>query len=357
MMKTMKKKSTAALIVLLAASLSCNLLTSSLSQLTSPTEANPLLTAMAASTTEAAPSTSTVNVRPSMTPVPATQEFIVLPTSPSTSYPPGGGTELAGHASKIDRDIVYCTTDNIDLQLDLYYPKSFSGPTPAVIFVHGGAWSSGDKTPGSLVNAFSYLLDAGFIVGSVNYRLAPEYQFPAMIEDVKCAIRFLRANAATYSINPDKIGAWGASAGGHLVSLLGVTDPSAGFDVGQYLDQSSRVQTVVDMFGPEDLTTRFPKVDVNLLANVFGSFSLAQGSPVTYITPDDPPFLILQGDADTVVPLNQSQEFYDKLTAAGVPAQLVIVHNGPHGLGAPNESPSLSELISMIVQFFEATLK
>ena len=352
----MKKKFTAPLIVLLAASLSCNLLTSSLSQLTSPTQAHPSAspaTVMPASATEAARSTSTVGVYPSMTPVPATQEFTVLPTSPST----GGGTELASHTSKIERDIVYCTTDNVNLQLDLYFPKSFNGPTPAVIYVHGGAWTSGDKNPGSLANGFSYLLDAGFIVGSVDYRLAPEYHFPAMIEDVKCAIRFLRANAATYSINPDKIGAWGASAGGHLVSLLGVTDPSAGFDVGQYLDQSSRVQTVVDMFGPEDLTTRFPKVDVNLLANVFGSFSLAQGSPVTYITPDDPPFLILQGDADTVVPLNQSQEFYDKLTAAGVPAQLVIVHNGPHGLGAPNESPSLSELISMIVQLFEATLK
>ncbi len=355
----MKKKFTAPLIILWAASLSCSLLTSSLPQLTSPTEVSPSaspihiyppVTALPASTTETV-------VYPSRTPVPATQEFTVLPTSPSIPYPPGGGTKLAGHTSKIERNIVYCTTDNVNLQLDLYFPKSFRGPMPAVIYVHGGGWITGDKSIGEGETEYSALLDAGFIIGSVNYRLAPEYQFPAMIEDVKCAIRFLRANAATYSINPGKIGALGASAGGHLVSLLGVTDPSAGFDVGQDLDQSSRVQAVVDMFGPEDLTTNFPKVDMNLLATVFGSFSLALGSPVTYITPDDPPFLILQGDADKVVPLSQSQEFYNKLTAAGIPAQLVIVHNGSHGLGAPNESPSLSELISMIVQFFEATLK
>jgi acetyl esterase/lipase len=339
----MKKKFTLLLIALLALSLSCSFLTGSLTQPASPTEG--------------APSISTVYAYPSVTPLPTPQGYTVPSASQPTLHPPGGGTGLAKHTSKIDKDITYCTMDNVDLKLDLYFPKSLNGPTPIAVFVHGGGWSSGDKSAGAGALDFSALLDAGFIVGSVDYRLAPQYQFPAMIEDVKCAIRFLRANAGNYNINPDKIGVWGGSAGGHLVSMLGVTDSSAGFDVGQHLDQSSRVQAVVDMFGPADLTTGFSSAYVNLRSSVFGTFDLAKASPVTYITSEDPPFLILQGDADTTVPLSQSQEFYDKLTAAGVSAQLVIVHGGPHGLGSPNESPSRAELTNMIVQFFEAHLK
>ena len=267
-----------------------------------------------------------------------------------------------GVAGQIDHDITYCTVDNVDLKLDLYFPKGMSAPAPLVVYVHGGAWMSQDKTSGAgeidLPLIIDLSLKAGFIVGAVNYRFAPQFQFPAMIEDVKCAIRFLRANAGKYNIDPAHIGAWGGSSGGHLVSLLGATDAEAGFDVGQYLDQSSRVEAVADLFGHADLPAYFTeKGHLQLRKAVFGNFDLIKASPVTYITPDDPPFLILHGDADLSVPLDQAQEFYNKLKTAGVPAQLVIVHGGPHGLDAPGEIPSPAQLSQIIVDFFTRYLK
>jgi acetyl esterase/lipase len=286
-------------------------------------------------------------------PLPVTQPPAVEPAQSSVPQ----RENPADHAGLIQRDVTYCTVDGVDLKMDIYIPKTKTGVTPLVVYVHGGGWSSGDKTEGAGMTDTPALLDAGFTVASLDYRLAPQYKFPAMIEDVKCAMRSLRAHAADYHIDPDKIGVWGGSAGGHLVSMLGVTGQNAGFDVGQYLDQSSRVQAVVDMFGPADLTLGFSDAYRNLHEEVFGGFDLAKASPVTYVSSDDPPFLILQGDADTTVPLSQSQEFYDRLAAAGISAQLVVVHNGPHGLGAPNESPSRQQLTAMIVQFFKEHLK
>ncbi|GIW04087.1 MAG: hypothetical protein KatS3mg059_0707 [Thermomicrobiales bacterium] len=188
----------------------------------------------------------------------------------------------------------------------------------------------GDKSEGTGAIMMPALLDAGFTVVTVNYRLAPRFTFPAMIEDVKCAIRSLRAHAPTYGIDPDRIGAWGSSAGGHLVSLLGTADASAGFDVGEYLDYSSAVQAVVDMFGPADLTTLFPPGSEGVRDAVFDDFDLALASPVTYVSPDDPPFLILHGEEDRLVPIAQSETLFARLQAAGVPVQFVRVqHAGP----------------------------
>ncbi len=338
----MKKKSVFALIVVLVVSSACSSLHSGLPQPVPPTQ-NP-------------PNLATAYAYPSVTPLPTPLGYSVPPTAPSTKGMPGAKKSIADHASKVLRDVTYCSASGVDLKMDVYFPKNVTGPTPLAVFVHGGGWTQGNKSGLPAGDAVG-LLDAGFTVASLDYRLAPQVQFPAMIEDVKCAIRSFRANASQYNIDPNKIGVWGGSAGGHLVSLLGVTDQSAGFDVGQYLDQSSRVQAVVDMFGPADLVTGFSKAYANMRDTVFGTFDLAKASPVTYITSDDPPFLILQGDADKTVPLSQSQEFYDKLTAAGVPAQLVIVHGGPHGLNAPNETPSRPELTQMIVNFFSQHLK
>jgi acetyl esterase/lipase len=163
------------------------------------------------------------------------------------------------HARSGMRDVTYCTVGNAELKLDIYYPKSRTGVTQLVIFIHGGGLSKGDKRGGEGMLDAPSLLDAGFTVASLNYRLAPEYKFPTMIQDVKCAVRFLRAHANEYKIDANKIGVWGTSAGGLLVNLLGTTDSRAGFDVGEYLDQSSRVQAVVDMFGPGDLTVDFSR--------------------------------------------------------------------------------------------------
>lgn len=260
------------------------------------------------------------------------------------------------------RDVTYCTVGRVDLKMDVYLPdNSYSASRPAVVYVHGGGWVSGDKRSGAGSLDISELIGRGYVVASLNYRLAPQYKFPAQIEDVKCAIRSLRANSAIHHINPDHIGAWGGSAGGHLVSLLGVTDQSAGFDVGQYLEQSSRVQAVVDYFGPSDLTSSdFGSAQRQQILTVFGSTdALGSASPITYITKDDSPFLIVQGELDTTVPPHQSQELYDRLGAAGVPATLVMVKNAGHSfkpVGGPI-SPTRPEITKMMADFFDRQLR
>jgi acetyl esterase/lipase len=277
-------------------------------------------------------------------------------------------TTTLADASGSLKDLTYCTIDNVPLKLDLYLPQS-SKPSPLVIYVHGGAWTTGskDEPPRLAVDA---LLLRGYAFATVDYRLSPAYQFPAMIIDVKCAVRFLRAKAASYNLDPKHIGVVGASAGGHLVSLLGVTtaadDHSAGWDKGEYLDQSASVQAVVDLFGPTDMTLpgwgAVPEIQRVFGVTRSGDPALAAASPVTYITANAaviPPFLILQGDKDDVVPPRQSVELYDRLKAAGVEATLVIVKNAGHGFvpsGGPI-NPSLVELVRMIGDFFDENLK
>lgn len=233
---------------------------------------------------------------------------------------------------------------------------------PLAVFVHGGGWSAGDKRGIQLGGP--ELLARGYAVASLDYRLAPQSKWPAQIEDVKCAIRYLRANASALQIDPTRFGAWGSSAGGHLVAMLGVAGPRAGFDVGEYADQSSRVQAVVDMFGPADLTTLVSAPAAPLGKSVFGATShddpvLTRASPVTYVAPGDPPFLILQGDQDTTVPPSQSQELYDRLQAVGVPATLVMVKNAGHSFTPTGGaiSPTIPQILKMVSDFFDANLR
>lgn len=266
----------------------------------------------------------------------------------------------------IERDVTYGNAGGVDLKMDVYYPQAATGPVPVVMYVHGGGWTGGDKQEGAGTAAIPSLQEAGFLVISINYRLAPQYKFPAQIEDVKCAVRYLRAHADKYSLDPDRIGAWGGSAGGHLVSLLGLTDTSSGLEgSGGYGDQSSRVQAVVDMFGPSDLSQEFQggAIGQALGTKVFGTSDrgsqlLQAASPVTYISADDPPFLIIHGEMDKLVPPSQSQELYDRLQAAGVPSTLVMVKNAGHGLvpQAGEISPSHQEINNMIVDFFKQEL-
>ena len=263
------------------------------------------------------------------------------------------------------QDLTYCTTeDGLELKLDISYPQELENPAALVLYVHGGGWTSGDKNSGVGRIFIPALLENGFIVASVNYRLAPEHPFPAQIEDVKCALRYLRANAETYQIDPLRIGALGGSAGGHLVALLGTTDEEAGWDSGEYAIQSSRVQAVVDLYGPADLTQMELGKHLSLGEKVFGVTSpddpiLEAYSPVHYISPDDPPFLILQGTEDRLVPPDQSQLLFDQLTSAGVAAELVMVENAGHGF-VPNGGaikPGRKELIRSVVDFFNTYLK
>lgn len=288
----------------------------------------------------------------------------IQPQKTATNSPVENGAALPSNefdSSKlgtVEKNVTYCTMDGVALKMDVYYPSENSGRFAVAMYVHGGGWQKGDKGGGAGETEFLELQKAGFLVTAVNYRLAPEYQFPAMIEDVKCAVRYLRAHADTYNLDPNRTGVFGGSAGGHLVSMLGVTDESAGFDVGEYLDQSSRVQAVVDMFGPADLTTSSAN-DSETVRNAFGNFDLVLASPVTYVTADDPPFLILHGEKDPLVPMAQSEELLAKLQAAGVPAELVRVTNAGHGFKpiGGEISPSREEISQRIVSFFEQTLK
>jgi len=266
---------------------------------------------------------------------------------------------------KVERDITYGVADGIALKMDIYYPKAAEGTVPAVLYVHGGGWTKGDKRVGAGATEIPELVSRGYLVAAINYRLAPQYKFPAQIEDVKCAVRFLRANAATYGIDPEHIGAWGGSAGGHLVSLLGVTDTTAGFEGnGGYANQSSQVQAVVDMFGPSDLSMVFEGANQRLQAQVFGTTDhnseiVKRASPITWVSSDDPPFLILHGEKDTLVPPSQSEILYDQLISAGVPATLVIVKNAGHGFAPAGGTidPSRMEITKMVADFFDKYLK
>jgi len=143
--------------------------------------------------------------------------------------------------------------------MDVYFPDS-GGPWPALVYVHGGSWMRGDKSEAMMFAG--NMTSQGYLVVSINYRLYPPARFPAMIEDVKCAVRSLRAHAGEYNLDPDRIGAFGVSAGGHLVSLLGTSDQSDGWDVGEYLGQSSRVKAVIAMAPVTDLSRYFPNADI-----------------------------------------------------------------------------------------------
>ena len=248
-------------------------------------------------------------------------------------------------------------------------PTGVHGTVPAVVYVHGGSWVSGDyNTGGFLINGIGpALVNQGFVVFSINYRLGPQAHWPDQIVDVKCAVRYLRANAHQFDIDPTEIGAWGQSAGGHLVALLGTAGPSAGWDVGAYTDQSSSVQAVVDMAGPSDLLTLGNKGAAALVAanfiNLLGDVprkqvgaELKRASPTTYVSAGDPPFLIFYSNNDDIVSPKQSLELAWDLGAAGVPHQLVMVQGGGHGFDTKGQVPSQAEIVNQVVGFFERIL-
>lgn len=215
-----------------------------------------------------------------------------------------------------------------------------------------------------------FLSSRGFVVASINYRLIDAGPFPIQIEDCRAAIRWLRANAARYKIDPNKIGVWGGSAGGHLVALLGTAGDETGWDdVGAHRDTSARVQAVCDFFGHSDFLTL---IDANPdrvfpaegpISRLMGGPPremrevVSKASPVTFISKDDPPFLIVHGDHDDTVPLQQSRILADRLKDAGVNVTLVVVKNGWHGIWGPNAEPDTDAINETVRAFFEKQLK
>ena len=288
-------------------------------------------------------------------------------TTTPTSTPTSSASASEGPGS-VQQGVVYCTTAGVPLTMDIYRPILVgTSPMPAILYVHGGGWEHGSASLGGINASIEQMLtQRGILVAAVNYRLAPQHLWPAQIDDVKCAVRYLRANAHQYGIDPTRIGAWGGSAGGHLVSMLGTAGPGAGFDTGQYLQQSSGLQAVVDMFGPADLTAGgWGPFATAVIQQVFGAApgqntsALAHASPVTYVEPSDPPFLIFHGTRDAVVPLAQSQELASRLQAAGVSATLVMVQNGGHGFAPTGGaiSPTLQEITQSTVDFLTQYLQ
>jgi acetyl esterase/lipase len=261
------------------------------------------------------------------------------------------------------RNAEYGRAGNHPLHLDLYLPSGGAKPYPVVVWIHGGGWSSGSRR-----HCHSqFLTDAGYAVASIDYRLSQSAKFPAQIEDCKTAVRWLRASAKAYGLNPDRIGAWGASAGGHLAALLGTSGGIKDLEgTGGNPNVSSRVQAVCDWFGPTDflkMDAQSPP-DSRILhdgpaspeSRLIGGplqqnkEKVAKANPITYVTADDPPFLIMHGDKDPLVPVHQSRILYDALRRAGVPATLQIVEGAGHDLDGETHHRA-------VVEFFDQHLK
>jgi len=256
-------------------------------------------------------------------------------------------------------------------KLDIFIPENKTkNPLTLIVHVHGGGWSAGDKEQEHL---FIPLLNRGYAVATINYRLSHEALWPAQIYDCKAAIRWLREHAHEYGYDPNKIGVWGESAGGHLVAMLGTTsgDPAMEGNVGD-LHVSSKVQAVCDWFGPTDLVTLPRQSELAVAAQHSGKATARgfteellggrvedhkaeakQASPITYVTSSCPPFLIMHGDRDTLVPPSQSQELYDALRAKNVDATFKIVAGAGHA-GAYFQRYGERK---MVWEFFDAKLK
>ncbi len=239
------------------------------------------------------------------------------------------------------RDVQYVSGGHPRQNLDLYIKPS-AEPAALIILIHGGAYTGGDKGE---MNPMPFIAD-GFAVASINYRLSQDAVFPAQIEDCKAAVRWLRRNATQYHIDPERIGVWGTSAGGHLAALLGTSGETRIFDVGENLEVASAVQAVADWFGPTDFLQleaapgprgRGPYAAELPVARLFGRpvhddpAAARRASPITYITPRTPPFLIAHGDADTLVPHQQSELLAAALKKSGIPMTLYTVPGAGHG--------------------------
>jgi len=229
------------------------------------------------------------------------------------------------------RDLEYAQIDGVSLKLDIYLPEKGDTAPPLMVWIHGGGWRNGDKR---MVNrAVVRLSQAGYAVASINYRLKDLTIHPNHIHDCKAAVRWLRAHASEYGYDPKRVAVGGGSAGGHLSLLLGLSDGVDDLEgsVGGFPDESTSVLAIVDLYGPADLpemkknSTRFQQ------RGGLSDERLAHASPMTYLTPDDPPVLILHGDKDKIVPVAQSQLLHEAYQKAGLVSELHVLKGAGHG--------------------------
>lgn len=261
----------------------------------------------------------------------------------------------------VERDIVYGKAGDLALQLNLALPKG-KGPFPAIVCIHGGGWYQGGRH--DMDGMIELLARRGYVAATVSYRLVPTARFPAQIEDCKAAVRWLRDNAARYHVNPDRIGAIGPSAGGHLACLLGVTDSKDNLEGSSgNPDQSSRVQAVVSFFGRTNFTKKTwndeleQKIFVPLVGASFDDKPelYKRLSPIAYASRSSPPFLLFHGAEDNLVPPTDSVDMAKMLEAAGVSVKAVIVEGEGHGSGDWLEK--WTKQVEHAVDFFDMHLK
>jgi acetyl esterase/lipase len=271
------------------------------------------------------------------------------------------------------KDLVYAPASATQ-KLNLYIPTTGTGPFPVVINIHGGGFKFGDK--GMLSEATgTALLNAGYAVASIDYRLSGEAIFPAAVQDAKAAVRFLRANAVEYNLNPDKIAVFGQSAGGNIASMVGVTGNISDYDDASLGNEgvSSAVQAVINHYGPTD----FLQMDAQAKAqncsasdqkhNDAGSFESAyigaeiqtvpdqvgKSNPITYISADTPPFLIQKGDQDCTVPVENTKMLADALSAAN----LDVTYTSLAGAGHGGDQFETDENVALMISFLDKYMK
>lgn len=259
-----------------------------------------------------------------------------------------------------EEGIEYSNPDDTHLQLNLARPKSGNGPFPTVLCIHGGGFRAGKRESYDLLCV--KLAERGYVAATMTYRLAPKHKFPAAVHDTKAAVRWLRANAAKYKINPDKLGVTGGSAGGHLAQFLGVTANVPQFEgQGGNADQSSAVTCVVNVYGPSDFTKSYGKsVDAHEVLPLWFGGDLSthnalhiQGSPLYWVTPNAAPTLCIHGTEDKYVAHEQAVWLIDKLKAATVEAELLTLEGAGHGFkGADAEKAEAA-----LFDYFDKHLK
>lgn len=246
--------------------------------------------------------------------------------------------------------------------MDIVRPKSASGPLPAVLLIHGGGFRAGNRE-GYLRMAIK-LAEHGYVAATASYRLSPRNQFPAAVEDAKAAVRFLRANAAKYGIDPEHIGAMGGSAGGHLVLMLGLTAGVKEFEgTGPNQNQSSRVQCVVNYYGPTDFTQSYSKsVDAAAVLPLWlgGDLDHARAfhqkaSPINWVTPNAAPILSIHGTKDPYVAYEHSVMLTDRLLQAGVDAELETISGAGHGFKGADAERADERAIAYFDRYLKAS--
>lgn len=233
-------------------------------------------------------------------------------------------------------NVTYGRGGRYRLQLDLFEPKKKDRPVPGLVFIHGGGWRGGQKEEYRYYGVS--FAQAGYVVASIDYRLSWRATYPAAVHDAKCAVRWMRANAKKLGVDPDRIGIVGGSAGGHLAMMVAYTSDIPEFEGdGGHAGVSSKVQAVVDIYGPTDLTTRHMRM-ADLVSSFIGQPYLdapqlyEQASPLRYVTQDDPPTLILHGTADQLVPISQSEALVESLKEQGVPYEFERFEGWPHAM-------------------------